>query len=352
MHKLLASDTSSHFHFHHAPSYFGGKSLQASTLWRRLGVLFSALLLGLSATHVSAQNYPERPVKLLVPFATGGPTDIMARIISQKLNSAWGQGVVVENRPGASGNIGVSQIAKSNPDGYSLLLTTTSIAVNVSLFNNPGYDLDKSLIPVINIAWSPNIIVAGKNLDVNNLKEALEKAKTGKFSFSSPGVGTTPHLTAEYLFKVLAKVDVIPVPFGGAGPAINAAAAGETEFASTTVPPAIQLIKSGRVKGLAITSAKRLNILPDVPTVAESGFPGFEDYTWVGIFAPAGTPPAIVNRINASVEAILADPEFRERLTTLGFDAVGGSPASFSSYVKTEVAKWAQVVKNTGSAKQ
>jgi tripartite-type tricarboxylate transporter receptor subunit TctC len=311
-----------------------------------------ACVFSLTATQTFAQNYPDRTIKLVVPFATGGPTDIMARVISQKLNSAWGQAVIVENKPGGSGNIGVSQVAKSNPDGYNLLVTTTSIAVNVSLFNNPGYDLDKSLIPVINIAWSPNVIVATKGLDVNNLKEAIEKAKSGKLNYASPGLGTTPHLTAEYLFKVLAKVNVTPVPYSGAGPAINAAVSGETEFASTSVPPALQLIKSGRVKGLAITSAKRLSTLPDTPTVAESGFPGFEDYTWVGIFAPAGTPPAVVNRINTSVETILADPEFRERLTTLGFDAVGGSSASFAAYVKTEIAKWAQVIKDTGSVKQ
>ena len=148
-----------------------------------------ACVFSLTATQTLAQNYPDRTIKLVVPFATGGPTDIMARVISQKLNSAWGQAVIVENKPGGSGNIGVSQVAKSNPDGYNLLVTTTSIAVNVSLFNNPGYDLDKSLIPVINIAWSPNVIVATKGLDVNNLKEAIEKAKSGKLNYASPGLG-------------------------------------------------------------------------------------------------------------------------------------------------------------------
>ena len=313
--------------------------------------LFSAFCL-LMAQSSYAQNYPDRTIKIIVPFATGGPTDIMARVIGQKLTAAWGQSVVTENKPGGSGNVGVSQVAKANPDGYTLLVTSTSIAVNVSLFNNPGYDLDKSLIPVVNIGWSPNVIIANNNFDANNLKEALQKAKSGKLNYASPGLGTTPHLTAEYLFKVLAKVNVTPIPYSGAGPAVNAAMTGETEFASTSAPPAIQLIKTGRVKGLAITSAKRLSTLPDTPTLSESGFPGFEDYTWIGIFAPGGTPPAIINKINASVESILAEPEFRERLTALGFDPVGGSPASFSTYVKSEVTKWAKVIKETGAIKE
>lgn len=305
-----------------------------------------------TAQPVFAQNFPDKTIKIIVPFATGGPTDIMARVIGQKLSSAWGQAVVIENKPGASGNVGTGMVAKANPDGYTLLVTSTSIAVNVSLFNNPGYDLDKSLVPIVNIAWSPNVIIANNNFDASNLKEALQKAKSGKLNYASPGLGTTPHLTAEYLFKVLAKVNVTPIPYSGAGPAVNAAITGETEFASTSAPPALQLIKTGRVKGLAITSSKRLGTLPDTPTLAESGFPGFEDYTWVGIFAPGGTPPAIVNRINASVESILAEQEFRDRLTSLGFDPVGGSPASFSTYVKSEVNKWVKVIKETGATKE
>jgi tripartite-type tricarboxylate transporter receptor subunit TctC len=314
-------------------------------------ILFSTCFL-LTAQTSYGQNYPDRTIKIIVPFATGGPTDIMARVIGQKLSTAWGQAVVVENKPGGSGNVGVTQVSKASPDGYTLLVTSTSIAVNVSLFNNPGYDLDKSLIPVVNIGWSPNVIIANNNFDANNLKEALQKAKSGKLNYASPGLGTTPHLTAEYLFKVLAKVNVTPIPYSGAGPAVNAAMTGETEFASTSAPPAIQLIKTGRVKGLAITSSKRLSTLPDTPTLSESGYPGFEDYTWIGIFAPGGTPPAIVNKINASVESILAEQEFRDRLTTLGFDPVGGSPASFTTYVKSEVNKWAKVIKETGVIKE
>jgi len=306
----------------------------------------------LTAQPVFAQNFPDKTIKIIVPFATGGPTDIMARVIGQKLSSAWGQAVVIENKPGASGNVGTAMVAKANPDGYTLLVTSTSIAVNVSLFNNPGYDLDKSLAPVVNIAWSPNVIIANNNFDASNLKEALQKAKSGKLNYASPGLGTTPHLTAEYLFKVLAKVNVTPIPYSGAGPAVNAAMTGETEFASTSAPPALQLIKTGRVKGLAITSSKRLGTLPDTPTLAESGFPGFEDYTWVGFFAPGATPPAIINRINASVESILAEQEFRDRLTSLGFDPVGGSPSSFSTYVKSEVNKWVKVIKETGATKE
>jgi tripartite-type tricarboxylate transporter receptor subunit TctC len=297
-------------------------------------------------------EFPNKQVRLIVPYAPGGPTDIIARLISQKLAEVWQQPVIVENRPGANGNLGTSYVAKSVGDGYTILLNTTSITVNASLFNNPGYSLEKDFIGVANVASSPNMIVAGKSLVAKNLKDALDEAKTGKLNYASPGEGTTPHLTAEYLFKVLAKVPVEPIHYKGAGPAVNAALTGEVQFSSVAVPAASQFIKTGKLIGLAVTSAKRLNNLPEVPTVAESGFADFEDYTWVGVFVPTSTPTAIVEKINVDIQKILDEPSFKDRLATVGFDAVGGNVSQFNQYLKKESLKWSKVVNEIGIAKQ
>ena len=313
---------------------------------------YKALLAGLliaSCGLLQAQSYPDKPVRFVVPFAPGGPTDIIARLLSQKLSEVWRQTVVVENRPGAGGNVGTAQVVKSVPDGYTVLINTSSMTVNATLYANPGYDVEKDLLAVANVASSPNIIVAGSSLGAKNLKEAIDKAKSGQLNFGSAGTGTTPHLSAEYLFKVLAKVDVAHAPYKGAGPALNGALTGEVQFASVAMPAAVPLLKAGRLQGLAVTSAKRNSALPDVPTVAESGFPGFEDYTWVGVFLPTGTPPAIAQKINADVEALLQLADFKTRLSGIGFEPVGGSMDSFAKYVKAEHLKWAKVVKETGA---
>ena len=299
-----------------------------------------------------AQSYPDRPVKLVVPWAPGGIADIMGRLLGQKLSVLWGQPVVIENRPGASSNIGTALVAKSAPDGYTLLLTTSSIAVNSTLFTNPGYELEKNITGVINVAWSPNIIASSNKLGVNNLQEALTKAKNNRLSYASPGLGTTAHLAAEYVFKVMSKVDIVPIPYNGAGPAINALVAADVDLTSVSMPPSLQMIKSGRIKGLAVTSAKRMAVLPDVPTLAESGFPSFEDYTWVGLFAPGGTPISVIQKVNSDITGLLAQPEFKERLLTLGFEPVGGSSDSFAKYIQIEIKKWDRVIKETGTSVQ
>lgn len=313
---------------------------------------FKALLGGLflaSCSLLHAQSYPDKPVRFVVPFAPGGPTDIIARLLSQKLSEVWKQPVLVENRPGAGGNVGSAQVVKALPDGYTVLINTSSMAVNATLYANPGFDLEKDLLAVTNVASSPNIIVAGSTLGAKNLKEAIEKAKTGQLNFGSAGTGTTPHLSAEYLFKVLAKVDVTHAPYKGAGPALNGALTGEVQFASVAMPAAVPLLKAGRLQGLAVTSIKRNPALPDVPTVAESGFPGFEDYTWVGVFLPAGSPVAIAQKINADVEALLQQTDFKTRLAGVGFEPVGGSMDGFAKYIKAEYIKWAKVVRDTGA---
>jgi tripartite-type tricarboxylate transporter receptor subunit TctC len=314
-----------------------------SKLTTTLGLIFSLICIS-----VNAQNFPDKPVHFIVPYAPGGPTDIIARLFSQKMTELWKQTVVVENRPGAAGNVGTAQVAKSKPDGYTVLINTSSVAVNTSLYANPGYNLERDLIAISNVANSPNIIVAGTSLTARNLRDGLEGAKSGKMSYASPGTGTTPHLSAEYLFKVLAKSDVLHVPYKGAGPAINGALTGEVQFASVAMPAAVSLVKSGKLQGLAVTSGKRSAALPDVPSVAESGFPGFEDYTWVGFFVPTGTPKSIVNKINSDIEFLLQQQDVKEQLSQLGFDSVGGTPESFARYIKVEMTKWSKVVKETG----
>jgi tripartite-type tricarboxylate transporter receptor subunit TctC len=314
-----------------------------SKIFTILGLIFSLICI-----QVNAQNFPDKPVHFIVPYAPGGPTDIIARLFSQKMTELWKQPVVVENRPGAAGNVGTAQVAKSKPDGYTVLINTSSVAVNTSLYANPGYNLERDLIAISNVANSPNIIVAGTSLNAKNLRDGLESAKSGKMSYASPGTGTTPHLSAEYLFKVLAKSDVLHVPYKGAGPALNGALTGEVQFASVAMPAAVSLVKSGKLQGLAVTSGKRSAALPDVPSVAESGFPGFEDYTWVGFFVPTGTPKSIVSKINTDIELLLQQQDVREQLAQLGFDSVGGTPESFARYIKIEMTKWSKVVKETG----
>jgi len=287
-------------------------------------------------------------VRVIVPFPAAGVTDILARLVGARLSESWGQPIVIENRSGAGGNIGVVAIARSAPDGYSVLMTSSSIAVNMSLSANPGYDLLKDFVPVINVASSPNMIITQPN-GPTSLRELIEQSKKDGLIYGSAGAGTTPHLTAEYLFKNLAGLKVTHVPYKGAAPAVNAALSGEVVAVSVAMPTAVPHLRSGKLRGLAITSRRRNDAVPDIPTVEELGFPGFEDITWVGIFVPAGTPPAIVSKINADVNAFLSMADSRERLASLAFDPVGGAPESFAAYLRTEVAKWAKVIRETGA---
>jgi tripartite-type tricarboxylate transporter receptor subunit TctC len=301
------------------------------------------------ASAFAQSTYPSRPVRIIVPYAPGGIADVAARLVAAKLGEAWGQSVIVENRGGAGGNLGTVAVARATPDGYTALAATTAVAVNPSLYKNAGYDLEKDFAPVIDVASSPNLIVVHPSLGVSNLKELFAKAKTAKLSYGSAGSGTTPHLTAEHLFRVQEGLDIVHIPYGGAGPAVSAAVAGQVDIGSTSMPPAVPMVRAGRLRAIAVTSAKRVAALPDVATVAEQGFPGFEDYTWVGIFMPAGTPPETVTRMNAEIEKLLATADMKERLATLGFEPVGGTPQHFAAYLKKELAKWAQMVKEVGA---
>jgi len=313
---------------------------------------FAALCGGalLNTAHAQAPAaFPAKPIRFIVAFAPGGPADIIARLLGQQLSEAVGQPVVVENRAGAGGNIATGVVAKAPNDGYTLLINTSAYAVNPSLSRKAGYDPLKDLTLAAVVASSPNLLVAYPGLKAKTLQEVIAQGKDGKLNYGTAGAGTTPHLTAEYLFKVLAKIDVTHVPFAGAGPALTSTIGGQVELASVALPAAVEMVKGGKVRGLAVTSAKRVPFLPDVPTVAESGFPGFEDYTWVGVFAPAGAPAAVINKINAETEKILRHPDFQSKLANLGFEPRGGSPAEADKYLRSELTKWARVVKATGA---
>ncbi len=316
-----------------------------------LAVLCAAVMAAsrAEAQAVAQASWPVKPVRVVVAFAPGGIADVAARLVASRLSVSLGQPFVVENRAGGGGNLGAVAVARAAPDGYTVLATTTSVAVNPSLSRNAGYELERDLLPVVNLASSPNLIVVHPGTGAGNLKQLIEKARGAKLKYASAGAGTTPHLSAEYLFRMLAKVDVTHVPYKGAGPAIAAALGGEVEIASIAMPPAIVHVKAGRLIGIAVTSRQRVPSLPEVPTVDESGFPGFEDYTWVGFFLPRGAPPEAVARLNAETRRLLATEDMKSRLAALGFEPAGGSPAEFSRYVAAEVRKWARVVRDTGA---
>lgn len=293
--------------------------------------------------------WPARPIRFIVAFAPAGPADIIARLLSEPLGSALGTSIVIENRGGAGGSVGSGVVAHADADGYTMLVNTSSYAVNPALHRHQTFDSEKDLALVALVGSSPNLIVGSPTLAAHTLKEVIAAARSGKFNYSTAGAGTTPHLSAEYLFKVLAKVDVTHVPFQGAGPALSAVMGGQTELASVALPAAIELVKSGKVRGLAVTSGKRVASMPDVPTVAESGFPGFEDVTWVGIFVPEKTPDAIVQRINREVTTIQKSPAFQAKLAANGFEVMGGSVAEVQTFLKGDLRHWAKVVKETGA---
>jgi tripartite-type tricarboxylate transporter receptor subunit TctC len=293
-----------------------------------------------------AQSWPTKPVRLIAPFAPGGPVDIIGRLIGIKLNEYLGGQVLIDNRPGAGGNIGTATVAKAAPDGYTGLVTSSAFVVNVSLFANAGYDAERDFAPVAVVAKQPNVIFVNAGVPARTLAEFIELAKRTKPGFASPGSGTTPHLTAETVLRSLAKLDVTAIHFKGAGPAVTAVVAGEPPVGCGAISGPISFIKSGKLRALAVSSAKRVPALPDVPTLAESGFPGIEDYTWVGIFFPAGTPPAIVQKLNEAVNRAIRSPDIRERLDQLAFEPVGGSPREFADYIRTEIPKWAKVMRD------
>jgi tripartite-type tricarboxylate transporter receptor subunit TctC len=305
------------------------------------------VLLSVASLCAHAQAYPSKPIRFLIPFAPGGPTDIIARLAGQKLSESLGQPVVVESRAGAGGNIGTAAAAKAAPDGYTALVTSSAFAVNVSLTPNSGYDAERDFIPVVVVAKQANLIFVHPSVQATTLAELIALAKKSKLAFSSPGSGTTPHLTAENLFNVISKLDMPAIHFRGAGPSIAAVVSGEPSIGAGALSTPLPHVRGGRLRAIAVSSGARVAALPDVPTFAESGFPGFDDDTWLGIFLPTGSPPAAVQALNTAVNQALQAPDMRERLATLAFEPVGGTPQQFAAYLKTEIAKWGRVVRES-----
>ena len=317
---------------------------------RRVAGLISALA-GLVALGVPLRAahaaWPDKPIRIVVAFAPGSSTDIVARLLAPQLSAQMGQNVIVENKPGAGGNIATQQVMNAPADGYTLLIHSVAYSVNPSLFANAGYDALKDLQPVAMTGVTPNLLYVHPDVKANNLAELLALARTSKMAYASSGNGTTTHLGAELLFRTLAKVDVTHVPFQPAA-ATQAAISGQVPIASTSMPPAVPHAKAGKVRPIAVMSLKRSPALPDVPTVAELGYPGFEANTWFAVFAPAKVPAEVLERLNAEINKALGADAVKERFAALSLDGQPVDRATLRRYLEGEVAKWGKVVKDNG----
>ncbi len=306
-------------------------------------------LLLLVAGTAFAQPYPSKPIRVAVAFPPGGPVDIIARLFGPKLTELLGQPVVVENVVGAGGNVAAMRVAKAAPDGYTLLAHSSAYAVNPTLIPNAGYDGEKDFVALAVVASQPNFIVVHADFPAKTLAELIARAKTDKLAFASAGNGTTPHLTGENLFKLRAKLDITHVPFKGGGPAAAAVLSGQPPVGVIAGAAPLPHIKAGKIRALAVSSARRVASLPDVPTLGELGYPGMEDYTWVGFFVPAGTPAEVAQKLNDAIVRVAHDPQIKERLEALAFDVTAAPLRETAAYVKSELAKWGKVVREVGA---
>lgn len=310
----------------------------------------TAAALCAAAALAQAQAWPSKPIRWVVPYGPGS-TDILARVLAPTVSTALGQQIVVENRPGAGGSVGSAQVAKTDPDGYTLLLgSAASHAVNPALLSKVGYDAVKDFAPIINLASIPNVVIVNPQFPVKSIAElvAAAKAKPGTLLYSSNGPGTSQHMSAA-LFETLAGVKMVHVPYKGSSEGVVAVTRGDVNLMFANLPPSLPLIRDGRVKPIAVTTARRLAAFPDLPTVAESGVPGFEVATWFALFAPANTPEPIVQRLNKEFNVALAAPDVREKLQNQGFFINAGSPQDLAKLVSSELVKWARVVKESGA---
>jgi tripartite-type tricarboxylate transporter receptor subunit TctC len=308
-----------------------------------------ATVLLLIATTAIAQPYPAKPIHVSVAFSPGGPVDVVVRLLAPKMADTLGQSIVIENLAGGGGNIAAARVARSPGDGYTVLAHSSAYAVNPALIGNTGFDAEKDLIAIAVVASQANLIFVQADFPARTLAELLEKARTEKLAFASPSSGTTPHLTAENLFKIRAKVDITHIPFKGAGPAMTAVLGGQPPLGVLAGTAPMPHIRSGRVRVLAVSSAKRLAQLPDVPTLGELGYPGMEDYTWVGLFVPAGTPPEATQKLNDAVLRAVQAPDIKERFDALAFETTAAPLRETADYVRSELVKWAKVVRDTGA---
>jgi tripartite-type tricarboxylate transporter receptor subunit TctC len=309
--------------------------------------LLTFLALAVAPFAHAQDDYPNRTVRIIVPFAPGGSTDVVARILADKLGTGLKQSFVVENRAGAGGNIGADAVAKASPDGYTLLMGTTGVlAINKYLYKEMSFDPERDLVPVSYTSLITNILVVNPQVPAKTVSElvALARAKPGSLTFASSGAGSSTHLSAE-LFKSMAGVDILHVPYKGSSQAITDLMGGQVTMLFDNAPSSIPFVEQGKLRALAVTSTKRLPNLPDVPTLDEAGVKGYESLSWSGIMAPAGTPKRVIDKLNAAIEKILRDPDVKQRFASLGVDPVGGPPEAFSRHIRAESEKWARVVK-------
>jgi tripartite-type tricarboxylate transporter receptor subunit TctC len=308
--------------------------------------ILAAVLLTLASLAAAQETYPSRPIRLIVAFPPGGSVDAVARVIGPPLGTSLGQPVVVENRSGASGNIGTEQAARAKPDGYTLLIHTIPFVANASLYEHMPYDPLRDFAPVSLLCASPAVLIAHPSLPARSIAEllALAKAKPGVLNYSAAGAGTNPHMAGE-LFNMLGGVDIVAVQYKGGGPALIAVLGGEVPITFQNISEAVPHVQSGKLRALGVTSAKRAAALPDVPTIAESGVPGYEFTTWHGVLAPRGTPAGIVNLLNAKLAQVLRSPEVAPRFAQMGLDVIASSPAEFSAHLKRELDKWGKLVR-------
>jgi tripartite-type tricarboxylate transporter receptor subunit TctC len=314
--------------------------------WSLRIIAVVAALMPAAALGQSLGSYPDRPVKIIVPFAPAGPTDVVARLIAQKLSERLGKQFYIENVTGAGGNTGMGQAARAAPDGYTILFVSSSYVVNPSLYPKIPYDPYRDFAPVTVAGDAPNALLVNPSVPAKTVRELIDyiKANPGKISYASAGTGTTPHLSGE-LFRLSLKLDIVHVPFSGAGPAIQSLAGDHTPMAFTSLPPAIPLINDGKIRALAVSAAKRVAALPNVPTLAEAGLPDQEADTMQAVLVPAGTPRPVIDLLYREIKAIVALPDIRERFEVLGLDPVANTPEAFAAQIKVEIEKWSKVIR-------
>ncbi len=317
---------------------------------RTITRFIAGLALNALAVAAFAQAYPNKTIRLIVPFAAGGPTDVMARTVAQKLTESWGQAVVIDNRGAGRGNIGADIVAKAAPDGYTLVMVIVSHAFNASLYSRLPYDPVKDFAPVTLAGAATIVLIAHPSVQAKTIKEliALGKSKPGKINWASPGTGTPHHLAGE-LFKTSTGIDMVHIPYKGAAPAVVDLLGGQVALAFVSLPAALPHIRAGKLTALGVSGPQRSATAPEVPTIAESGLPGYELENWYGVLAPAGTPRAIVNKLNGEIVKILQTPDVQQRLNSQGFEIRTSTPEQFAAYLKSESVKWGKIVKDSGA---